>query len=137
MEHVVLVIHLILTIVLIGLVLVQRSEGGGLGIGGSGGGLGGFASAQSTANALTKITTIVAFCFFSTSLILAIIAARGGSAPSSILDAVDNPPAATSTLSPETEKTGIESESAPATSPADTKPASPDADKAPAVPIAE
>lgn len=140
MAHVVLVIHLILTLVLIGLVLIQRSEGGGLGIGGGGGGMGNFASPQSTANALTKLTTIVGVCFFSTSLILAIIAARGGG-PSSILDVVDNPPAVTSTVSPGTEKTGIESESAPA--PSTPAPAASDAPKpdakttAPSVPIAE
>lgn len=116
MEHVVLVIHLIFTVVLIGLVLIQRSEGGGLGIGGSGGGLGGFASAQSTANVLTKITTIVAFCFFTTSLILAIIAARA-SGPASILDAVEIPAAVESSATP-----GTEADSK-AVTPAESKPA--------------
>lgn len=86
MEHVVLVIHLIVTLVLIVLIMLQRSEGGGLGLG-TGGGLGNVASAQSTANILTKITTFVAIGFFATSLILAIIAARGN-APKSILDSV-------------------------------------------------
>ncbi|MBP9050159.1 MAG: preprotein translocase subunit SecG [Alphaproteobacteria bacterium] len=86
MEHVVLVIHLIVTLVLIVLIMLQRSEGGGLGLG-TGGGLGNVASAQSTANVLTKITTFVAIGFFATSLILAIIAARGN-APKSILDSV-------------------------------------------------
>lgn len=77
MEHFVLIIHLILTISLIGLILIQRSEGGGLGLGTGGGGMGSFASAQSTKSAITKATTIVAICFFATSLILAIMAARG------------------------------------------------------------
>lgn len=86
MEHVILVIHLLLTLAMIGLILLQRSEGGGLGIGGGGGGLGGFASAQSTANALTKATQFVAAAFFATSLVLAIMASHRG-APSSILDA--------------------------------------------------
>lgn len=86
MEHVVLVIHLIVTLVLIVLIMLQRSEGGGLGLG-TGGGLGNVASAQSTANVLTKVTTFVAIGFFATSLILAIIAARGN-APKSILDSV-------------------------------------------------
>lgn len=88
MDHVVLVIHLIITLVLIALILLQRSEGGGLGLG-SGGGLGNFASAQSTANALTKITTFVAIGFFATSLILAIMASRSGG-EKSILDQVPN-----------------------------------------------
>ena len=96
MEHVVLVIHLILTVAMIVLILLQRSEGGGLGIGGSGGGggLGSFASAQSTANALTKATTFVAICFFTTSMVLGIMASRSGGERSSILDSVGNPPAA-------------------------------------------
>jgi preprotein translocase subunit SecG len=102
MEHVVLVIHLILTVVLIVLILLQRSEGGGLGLG-TGGGLGSFASPQSTANALTKATTFVGVGFFTTSLILAILASSNGSAKS-ILDTVDNAPAITSeTGTPEAE----------------------------------
>lgn len=88
MDHVVLVIHLIITLVLIALILLQRSEGGGLGLG-TGGGLGNFASAQSTANALTKITTFVAIGFFATSLILAIMASRSGG-EKSILDQIPN-----------------------------------------------
>lgn len=84
MEHVILIIHLVLTLALIGLILLQRSEGGGLGIGG--GGMGNFASAQSTANALTKSTQWVAGAFFVTSLILAILASHRGQ-PASILDA--------------------------------------------------
>ena len=86
MEHFVLIIHLILTLALIGLILIQRSEGGGLGLGTGGGGMGSFASAQSTKSAITKATTIVAICFFATSLILAIMASRGDH-NKSILDA--------------------------------------------------
>lgn len=104
MEHVILIIHLILTLTLIGLILLQRSEGGGLGIGG--GGMGSFASAQSTANALTKSTQWVAAAFFATSLILAILASHRGQ-PTSILDAA-SPAAVTqetpaSTPEPKTE----------------------------------
>lgn len=140
MDHVVLVIHLILTVALIILILLQRSEGGGLGVGGGGGGMGGLATPQATANALTKATTFVAMCFFATSLILAIIAARGGSKPASILDAVDNPPAISSSASPVDTKTGINSESAPAATPAaktDTPKTEAKPKTAPAVPIAE
>lgn len=98
MEHVVLVIHLIVTLVMIVLIMLQRSEGGGLGIGSSGG-MGNFASVQSTANALTKITTYVAMIFFVTSIILAIMAARGDTS-SSILDAASETPAAVTTTAP-------------------------------------
>ncbi|HOO50587.1 MAG TPA: preprotein translocase subunit SecG [Alphaproteobacteria bacterium] len=101
MEHVVLVIHLILTLALIILILLQRSEGGGLGLG-TGGGLGSFASAQSTANALTKATTLIGAGFFITSIILAILASRGSATQGSILDAVaeDAPPAITAPAVP-------------------------------------
>lgn len=74
MENVILVIHLILALGIIGLVLIQRSEGGGLGIGGGGGGMGGFATPQGTASVLTRLTAFFAFCFFLTSLTLAILA---------------------------------------------------------------
>lgn len=85
MESVVLVIHLFLALAIIGLVLLQRSEGGGLGIGG--GGLGNLASAQGTASALTRITGICAACFFVTSLVLGILASRGHEGPN-LIDAV-------------------------------------------------
>jgi preprotein translocase subunit SecG len=75
MENVILIIHLVLALAIILLVLVQRSEGGGLGIGGSsGGGMGGFASPKGTASALSRMTAILAACFFGTSLLLAILA---------------------------------------------------------------
>ncbi|PJB70434.1 MAG: preprotein translocase subunit SecG [Alphaproteobacteria bacterium CG_4_9_14_3_um_filter_47_13] len=92
MEHVVLVIHLMLAVSIIALVLVQRSEGGGLGIGG-GGGLGGLATPGGTASAMTKITGILAFCFFGTSLILGIMAGAHGNSKS-ILDEINQLPAA-------------------------------------------
>jgi preprotein translocase subunit SecG len=85
MLEVVLVIHLILALAIIGLVLLQRSSGGGLGMGG-GGGLGDFASARSTANALTKATTICALLFFVTSLSLAVIA-KNSKAEKGLLEA--------------------------------------------------
>lgn len=74
MENVVLTIHLILALLLIGVVLLQRSEGGGLGIGGGGGGA---MSARGQATALTKLTWLFAVCFIITSLTLTILATRG------------------------------------------------------------
>ncbi len=103
MEHVVLVIHLIVTLVLIVLILLQRSEGGGIGLG-TGGGLGNFASVQSTANALTKTTTYIAAVFFCTSILLAIMAARGDGTKS-ILDVHDTPAAIESSVTPDTQNT--------------------------------
>lgn len=103
MEHVVLVVHLIIAVTIIGLVLIQRSEGGGLGIGGSGGGLGGFATAGQTANALTRATAIAAACFFATSLTLAVLAGTH-SKPADLLENLDNPPAAVDTAEPSSDK---------------------------------
>lgn len=96
MESVVLVIHLILALAIIGLVLLQRSEGGGLGIGGGGGGLGSFASAGQTANVLTRMTALCAIAFFCTSLLLAVLAGTN-TRPASLLENLDNPPAAVDT----------------------------------------
>lgn len=82
MQHVIIVIHLMLVLALIGVVLLQRSEGGGLGIGSSGGG--GFMSSRGTANVLTRATAILAGLFFATSLILSILAGLNRK-PTSIL----------------------------------------------------
>lgn len=73
MENIILVIHLILAFGLIGIVLLQRSEGGGLGIGGGGGGV---MSGRSAASALSKLTWALAVAFFITSISLTAIAAR-------------------------------------------------------------
>src|ERR1044072_7171622 len=70
MQHVIIVIHLMLVLALIGVVLLQRSEGGGLGIGTGGG----FMTSRGTANVLTRATAILAAIFFATSLILSILA---------------------------------------------------------------
>ncbi|MCU0838006.1 MAG: preprotein translocase subunit SecG [Rhodospirillales bacterium] len=76
MINVLLVIHLFVAIALVAVVLLQRSEGGALGIGGSGGGMGGFLSGRSTANLLTRTTAILATVFIITSLTLTKLSAR-------------------------------------------------------------
>ena len=93
METVILVIHLLLALAIIGLVLLQKSEGGGLGIGGGSGGMGSFASAASTANALTRMTAFCAAGFFVTSLTLAVLAGNNNSTKS-LLESLDNVPPA-------------------------------------------
>lgn len=85
MENVILVIHLILALGLIGIVLLQRSEGGGLGIGGGGGG--GVMSSRGAATALGKVTWGLAIAFLITSIALTIISAQN-SADSSVVDAL-------------------------------------------------
>jgi len=72
MTTVVIVIHLMLAVALIGVVLLQKSEGGGLGMGG--GGMSGFMTGRSTANLLTRTTAVLAAGFFITSMALAYLA---------------------------------------------------------------
>jgi preprotein translocase subunit SecG len=69
-----------IAVTLVGVVLLQRSEGGALGIGGGGGG-GGFMTGRSAGNALTKTTAVLAACFFATSLALSILAVHQKPAP--------------------------------------------------------
>jgi preprotein translocase subunit SecG len=70
MQTVVIVIHLMIVTAMIGVVLLQKSEGGALGIGSSGG----FMSSRGTANVLTRATAVLAGVFFATSLLLSILA---------------------------------------------------------------
>jgi preprotein translocase subunit SecG len=87
MIAVITVIHLLIVLALIGVVLMQRSEGGALGIGGGGGGgAGGLFTARGAGNALTRATAMLAVAFFVTSLTLAYLS-RGGSG-GSVLDQV-------------------------------------------------
>ncbi|MBC7140796.1 MAG: preprotein translocase subunit SecG [Rhodobacteraceae bacterium] len=86
MENVVLTVHLILALLMIAVVLLQRSEGGGLLSGG------GAMSARGAANALTKLTWILAAVFIATSIALTVIAAQK-SQGTSVLDATTSAPA--------------------------------------------
>jgi preprotein translocase subunit SecG len=79
MQTVVIVIHLMIVVVMIGAVLLQKSEGGGLGMGGGAG----FMSSRGTANLLTRTTAVLAAGFFLTSLGLAWLAS--GHKPNSII----------------------------------------------------
>lgn len=87
MENVVLIIHLVLALCLIGAVLLQRSEGGGLGLGGGGGVM----TSRGAATALAKLTWGFAAAFIATSIALTIIAAQN-SATSSVLDRIQAAP---------------------------------------------
>jgi preprotein translocase subunit SecG len=80
METVILVVHLILAICLIGIVLLQKSEGGGLGMGG-----GNAMSGRQAATAMTKLTWAFAAAFLTTSVVLTILAAQNAST-GSVLD---------------------------------------------------
>jgi len=80
METVLIVVHLMIVMALVGTVLLQRSEGGALGIGGGGGG--GFMSGRGAANALTRASAILAAAFFATSIALTLIATQRTTPPS-------------------------------------------------------
>jgi preprotein translocase subunit SecG len=82
MTTIVLIFHLAIALALVGVILLQRSEGGALGIGGGGGGL---MTGRASANLLTRVTAVLAAGFITTSLLLAILATHR-TAPSSILD---------------------------------------------------
>jgi preprotein translocase subunit SecG len=84
MQTVLIIIHLIIVLALIGVVLLQRSEGG-MGLGGGGGGVSGFMTGRGQANALTRTTAVLGTLFFVTSLTLTVMATYGRG-PRSILD---------------------------------------------------
>jgi preprotein translocase subunit SecG len=83
METVIIVIHLMVIVALVAVVLLQRSEGGALGIGGGGA----FLSSRGQGNVLTKATTILGIAFFATSIAMTVYS-RFQEAPSSILETV-------------------------------------------------
>ena len=96
MTAVLLIVHLFVTLALIGVVLIQRSEGGGLGIGSSQG-MGAFMSGRGTANLLTRTTAILATVFMALSLTLALMN-RGTTGVGGALLA--NPPPASAPAAP-------------------------------------
>jgi preprotein translocase subunit SecG len=84
MESILIVIQIFVSISMIFVVLLQRSEGGALGMGGGGSGLGGLFSPRGAADTLTRTTAILAILFFSTSLALTLFSLHGR--PQSILE---------------------------------------------------
>src|SRR5579872_173744 len=132
MQGFLIVIHLLVVIALVAVVLLQRSEGGALGIGGGGG----FMTGRGQANALSRATAILATLFFATSLIMSILAGWSRT-PRSILDSAA--PSATSAPASKTpapsgnlldqlknmENQKNEAPTAPSSAPAPTTPAEP------------
>ena len=76
MQTLILVIHILAGVIMTGLVLIQKSEGGGLGIGGGGGGGNSLLSGRGAAGALVRSTIIFGGIFFATSLTLTTLANR-------------------------------------------------------------
>jgi preprotein translocase subunit SecG len=141
MENVVLTIHLILALLLIGVVLLQRSEGGGLGMGSTGGVM----SGRGAATALAKLTWIFAVAFIITSITLTLIAAKnasdssvvqqiGGKAPAPAPAADPAAPLDSGSLLPPT--SGDAPVAPPAIDAPVTPPATPAAPETPAAPAA-
>lgn len=85
MQSVLIVIQLFVSISMICVVLLQRSEGGALGMGGGGSGLGGLFSPRGAADTLTRTTAILAVLFFLSSLALTVLSLHGR--PQSFLEA--------------------------------------------------
>ncbi len=99
MTTVLLIIHLFVTLALIGVVLIQRSEGGGLGIGTSQG-MGAFMSGRGTANLLTRTTAILAAAFFALALALALLNRGTTGVGRTVLDLPPPPAAGAPKLAP-------------------------------------
>ena len=83
MQAILLAVHLVIAVFLIGLVMLQKSEGGALGIGG--GQSGGLFSSRGVGNTLTRATAILAAFFFATSIALTMLANKHGG---SIVDSI-------------------------------------------------
>ena len=149
MANVLIVAYLLIVLALIAVILLQRSEGGGLGMGSSN--ANGLISVRGSANLLTRTTAILAALFFASAIALTILSAvdrgtssildaasEGGEAPTTVLDALqqmqqqtqgDLPVPADSTTAPATTTTDGATTTAPATHsslpvPAETAPAS-------------
>ncbi|MDG6095176.1 preprotein translocase subunit SecG [Acetobacter sp. AN02] len=100
MTTVLLILHLFVTVALIATILIQRSEGGGLGIGSSQG-MGAFMTGRGTANLLTRTTSVLAAIFMVLSLSLAVLN-RGALSSSSHDILASPPPAAPAAATPTT-----------------------------------
>lgn len=126
MENVVLSVHLILALLLIGVVLLQRSEGGGLGMGGGGSG-NGVMTGRQAANALTKLTWGLAAAFIVTSLALTVMAAHKAGGTSVLDRLIEAPPPASAPAAPSVELPPPAATDAPVTPPAADAPVTPPA----------
>jgi preprotein translocase subunit SecG len=120
MQTVLIVVHLLIAMALIGVVLLQRSEGGALGIGGGGGGagFGGLFSPRGAASTLTRTTAILCFLFLATSMALTYVS-LGTRQPTSIFD-IGQPgaPPALPSGGPPTLPSGAPADTAPVDQPA-------------------
>lgn len=105
MQTLLLMLHLVIAVALVGVVLLQQSEGGALGIGGGGSS---FMTGRGTANFLTRATAGLAAAFFVTSIGLTLLARNTGT-PASRLErpAATQPTSGTTTPSTPTASGGV------------------------------
>src|ERR1700733_7359271 len=94
------VIHVAIAMALVGVILLQKREGGALGMGG--GGMSGFMTGRSTANLLTRTTAFLAVAFFTTSLLLVWLSSVTTHTTHSILEGGPPPPTPTFPAKPST-----------------------------------
>jgi preprotein translocase subunit SecG len=134
------VIHVLIALALIGVVMLQKSEGGALGMGG--GGMSGFMTGRSTANLLTRTTAILAALFFATSIVLVMLS-NYTRAPRSIIDEGGSLPTAPLTpgapVVPAAPSPAVPSPGVPVVpaAPSPAAPAQPAAPAAPSAPLAK
>src|SRR5205823_14805070 len=124
MQAVLIIIHLLVAVALIFVVLLQRSEGGPLGMGGGGSGLGGLFSPRGAANTLTKTTVVLGVVFFATSMALTMLA-LGGRQSNTILPQVPGQTAPANPNAPPTLPSRAPAAPAAPGAPANTAPAAP------------
>ena len=131
MDTVVIVIHLMVVVALVAVVMLQRSEGGALGIGGGTP----FMGARAAANVLTRATAVLAALFMLTSIGLTILAGHS-TAPRSILDVTPAPmPATPASPAGAPVGAGHLGQNQPAAPGAPLAPAAPPAKPAPSAPL--
>lgn len=132
MIKVLLVLHVFVTVALIGVVLIQRSEGGGLGLGG-GQGMGSFMTGRGTANLLTRTTAILGTAFFVLSVTLALLYKGSGTENNA---AILNAPAPAGPSAPAPSAPSLPTSLPQTPVDAQPAPAAPSAPAAPAAPMA-
>lgn len=129
MEHVLLVIHVIIAAALIGMVLLQRSETDGFGLGSGGGS--GLLSGRAQANLMTRTTAILAALFIANSLLLSILAANHR--PASVVDMIEQEQAKEVLSAPKVPNAGEDKKAAKAAAKTDAEPAAKEAVEKPVV----
>ncbi len=102
MQTILLILHVLFALAIVGLVLLQRGEGGGLGMGG-GGNMQGLMSARGTASMMTRATAIAAALFFVSSLALSILVSDRGESVSIVDDIETQEPVETIPVVPTSE----------------------------------